>query len=275
MSNGQPPRSNSRFIPQEEIDNSTVVRWRFGAVDTPGDAFKPMQAAAFIPAGSPQFNGFSPSITHQPQPQAQPEAEVVEQPSAEPAIDEEQLQQLLEQAREEGHAQGLAEGRAQAQQQWQQRMDDHISGEGRESVRRVNSVLQGLEDNFKQMQSATAQELLNLACDIARQVVRQELRSQPQALLPVIREALDMLVEESRPVTVRLNPADFEVLDEPLRAEHGAHSRIQWVGDASIAAGDVKVECGGAEIDGGLEKRWRRAVAALGLVSTWYEGDKA
>ena len=275
MSNGQPPRSNSRFIPQEEIDNSTVVRWRFGAVDTPGDAFKSMQAAAFIPAGSPQFNGFSPSIAHQPQPQAQPEAEVVEQPSAEPAIDEEQLQQLLEQAREEGHAQGLAEGRAQAQQQWQQRMDDHISGEGRESVRRVNSVLQGLEDNFKQMQSATAQELLNLACDIARQVVRQELRSQPQALLPVIREALDMLVDESRPVTVRLNPADFELLDEALRAEHGAHSRIQWLGDASIAPGDVKVESGGAEIDGGLGKRWRRAVAALGLVSTWYDGDKA
>ena len=273
MSNGQPPRSHSRFIPQEEIDDSTVVQWRFGAVDAPGGTFKPMQPAAFIPAGSPQFNGFSPTIAHQPQ--AQPEVEVVEQPPAEPAFDEEQLQQLLAQAREEGHAQGLLEGRAQTQQQWQQRMDDHVSGEGRESVRRVNSVLQGLEDNFKQMQSATAQELLNLACDIARQVVRQELRSQPQALLPVIREALDMLVEESRPVTVRLNPADFEVLDEPLRAEHGAHSRIQWVGDASIPAGDVKVESGGAEIDGGLDKRWRRAVAALGLVSTWYEGEKA
>ena len=53
------------------------------------------------------------------------------------------------------------------------------------------------------------------------------------------------------------------------------HSRIQWLGDASIAPGDVKVESGGAEIDGGLDKRWRRAVAALGLVSTWYDGDKA
>ena len=63
--------------------------------------------------------------------------------------------------------------------------------------------------------------------------------------------------------------------DEALRTEHGAHSRIQWLGDASIAPGDVKVESGGAEIDGGLDKRWRRAVAALGLVSTWYDGDKA
>ena len=83
-----------------------------------------------------------------------------------------------------------------------------------------------------------------------------------------------MLVEESRPVTVRLNPADHEALDQALRGEHGAHSRIQWVGDAAIAAGDVKVECGATEIDGGLDKRWRRAVAALGLVSTWYEGGQ-
>ena len=275
MSKGQPPRSHSRFIPQEEIDDSTVVQWRFGAVDAQsGGVFAPAQPAAFIPAGTEHFNGFSPSIAHQLQPP--PEAQAVEpvEPAA-PAFDEEQLQQMLDQARAEGHAQGLAEGRTQTQQQWQQRLDDHINGAGRESVQRVDGVLQGLEDNFKQLQSGMAQELLNLACDIARQVVRQELRSQPQALLPVIREALDMLVEESRPVTVRLNPADFELLDEALRAEHGAHSRIQWQGDASIAPGDVKVESGGAEIDGGLDKRWRRAVAALGLVSTWYDGDKA
>jgi flagellar assembly protein FliH len=32
------------------------------------------------------------------------------------------------------------------------------------------------------------------------------------------------------------------------------------------------VESQGAQVDGSLEKRWQRAVAALGLVSTWYEG---
>ena len=273
MSNGQPPRTHSRFIPQEEIDNSTVVQWRFGAVDGQGGTFTPAQPAAFVPAGM-HFNGFSPSIAHQPAPQPEVADEASQEPEA-PAFDEAQLQQMLDQARAEGHAQGLSEGRTQTQQQWQQRLDDHINGAGRESAQRVDHVLQSLDENFKQMQSGMAQELLNLACDIARQVVRQELRSQPQALLPVIREALDMLVDESRPVTVRLNPADFEVLDQPLRTEHGAHSRIQWVGDAAIAAGDVKVECGGAEIDGSVEKRWRRAVAALGLVSTWYDGDKA
>ena len=55
MSNGQPPRVHSRFIPQEEIDDSTVVQWRFGTVDAQGGAFTPMQPAPFVPAGA-QFN---------------------------------------------------------------------------------------------------------------------------------------------------------------------------------------------------------------------------
>ena len=143
-----------------------------------------------------------------------------------------------------------------------------------ETAQRVDALLSGLDAGFKQLQADAAQELLNLACDIARQVVRQELRSQPQALLPVVREALDMLASDGRAATVRLNPADFAVLDEALRAEHGAQSKVQWISDAGVAQGDVRVESGGAQVDAGMDKRWRRAVAALGLVSTWYDGER-
>lgn len=262
MSN-QAARAHSRFIPQEEIDDRSVVRWRFGAVDAPG----------LLPLGAPAaLQNFSTSLL--------PAAAAVEEPVPEeaevqaPARDEAQLEQMLQQARAEGHAQGLEQGLAQARQEWQQRMDDYVAGAGRSHAQRVDAVIEGLDASFRQLQAGMAQELLQLACDIARQVVRQELRSQPQALLPVVREALDMLVTEGRPATIRLNPADYEALDEALRSEYGAHSRIQWLADAGLSAGDVKVESGGAEVDAGLDKRWRRAVAALGLVSTWYGADK-
>lgn len=260
-------RSHSRFIPQEEIDEKTVTPWRFGTVDA--------NAAGFAPVAPAQFQSFSAAAF---MPTKQLSAEVVEMPASEavvppePALAEEQLQQMLEQARAEGLAQGLAQGKAQTTQEWQRRLDDYVAGVERDNVQRVDAVLEGLDAGFRQMQAGVASELLNLACEIARQVVRQELRSQPMALLPVVREALDMLAAESRMATVRLNPADYAVLDEALRAEHGEHSKIQWVSDAALAPGDVKVESGGAEIDAGLDKRWRRAVAALGLVSTWYDG---
>lgn len=251
MSNGP----HSRFIPSEEIDSGRVVQWRFGAVGSPG-------LAPILPLGN---------ATEAPQ-----EVEIVDAPVAAPQHDAAQLEELLQQAREqaraEGRAQGLAQGRAEATNEWQQRMDSYTSGAGRETAQRLQALVLKCDDSLQALEQNMASEVLQLACDIARQVVRQELACKPEALLPVVREALDMLVTEGRAVTVRLNPVDWEVLDAPLRAEHGAAGKLQWLADASVPAGDVRVDSGGAVIEAGLDSRWRRAVAALGLVSSWYEG---
>ena len=245
---------HSRFIPGEEIDSGAVVPWRFGSVDASGlvpvlplEAVDPLQETEML--------------DEQPQAELRDAADI-----------EELLQQAREQAFAEGQAQGLAKGRAEATNEWQQRMDSYIAGAGRETAQQLQALLQKCADSLQALEQNMAAELLQLACDIARQVVRQELSCKPEALLPVVREALDMLVTEGRAVSVRLNPADWEVLDAPLRAEHGASSGVQWLADSSVGAGDVRVESGGAVIDAGLDTRWRRAVAALGLVSSWYEG---
>jgi len=260
MSNG----TNSRFIPSEEIDARAVVQWRFGAV---GDA------------------GLVPKLPHGPigdlRQDMDLDMDVVETPApaAVPQQDAAEIEAMLQQAREqahaEGRAQGLAQGRAEATNEWQQRMDSYTSGEGRDTAQRLQGLVEKCEDSLLALEQNMASEVLQLACDIARQVVRQELACKPEALLPVVREALDMLVTEGRAVTVRLNPVDWEVLDAPLRAEHGAAGKLQWIADASVPAGDVRVDSGGAVIEAGLDSRWRRAVAALGLVSSWYEGGHA
>lgn len=247
---------HSRFIPSEEIDAKAVVQWRFGSV-----------------AGSGLVQALPLDTMEAPQ---EVDVEVVEEAPVVPQQNAADIEALLQQARAqahaEGRAQGQAQGRAEATNEWQQRMDSYTSGEGRETAQRLQSLVDKCDSSLQALEQNMASEVLQLACDIARQVVRQELACKPEALLPVVREALDMLVTEGRPVSVRLNPADWEVLDAPLRAEHGAAGKLQWSADATVAAGDVRVESGGAVIDGGLDSRWRRAVAALGLVSSWYEG---
>ena len=234
-------RHYTRFIPSEEIGN--VTRWQFGSVDG-----SEVLHAAIV----------------------EPEAGPPEVPPAPPGVDEAEHQSLVQQAREEGYARGLAEGQEQAHLQWQQRMDDYVSGQGRETAERLAGLAQAVEASLAGLQQGLAQEVLQLACDIARQVVRQEITGNPRAMLPVVREALDMLVSEGRPATVRLNPADWAVLEQPLRGEFGA-ARIQWLPDATVQPGDCSVESGGAVVDGSLDNRWRRAIAALGLASAWAE----
>ena len=252
-------RAYTRFIPKEEIEAGAVTQWSFGHI---GSGSEP-------PLAEPQ-----------------PEPEEVQEDLAPPAPleplepmislaeHEALLQQASAQAHAEGHAQGLAQGQQQTAQEWQQRLDDYVAGPGQQSAEQLTALLAALDASCTELQQRMARELLQLACDIARQVVRRELKGDPQALLPVVREALDMLVSEGRAATVRLHPSDWEQLERPLREKFGA-GKVQWQPDPAVAPGDCLVESAGAVIDGSLPKRWRRAVAALGLVGEWEEGDDA
>ena len=249
-------RYYTRFIPREEIED--VTRWQFGAVGV----------AAALPSMPVEP---APLPESESEPESEVAAEEAMEPAPPPAWDEAQLQQMLQQAREEGYRQGLDQGQAQAAQEWRQRLDDYVAGQGREAAGQLQQLAQALEASFAGLQQDMAQDLLALACDIARQVVRQELSVNTRAMLPVVREALSMLVGEGRPATVRLHPKDWEMLERPLREEFGGSARIQWQADAGVAPGDCAVESAGMVIDGALEQRWRRAIAALGLTAAWRE----
>lgn len=270
---------HARFIPSEEIDAQTVRHWKFGSVDqaAPGASTNHFAEMAtlddLLPPPAPQGLG-APA----------PSEEAVEfEEAAAHTLREAEVQVLLEQARQEareagyqaglqaGHAQGLEEGVQQTGAEWQHRFDDYLAQQGREAAEQLQGVVQAAQRDVQNMQQQMAPDVLQLACDIARQVVRQELRSNPQALLPVVREALDMLSAESKPVTVRINPQDWERLQASLQAAH-PQPKIEWLVDSSVKTGDCLVESAGAQVDGSVERRWQRAVAALGLVSTWYDG---
>ena len=183
-------------------------------------------------------------------------------------LDEAAQQALVQQACDDAYAEGFAQGQAQTALEWQRRMDEYIAQQGQEAAQRLQSVLQTLDASLIDMQQQMAQQVLELACDIARQVVRQELSVNPNALLPVVREAVGMLVTEGRPATVRLNPVDMEAMAEPLREEVNAPG-VQWMADAAVPAGGCLVESAGTVVDGSIDKRWQRAIASLGLQSPW------
>ncbi|MFI8616812.1 FliH/SctL family protein [Acidovorax sp. NPDC077693] len=230
-------RSYSRFIPSEEVGDFT--QWKFGAVDG-SDLLEPEPAEA-----------------------------VAELP---PEVDEAAQQALVQQACDDAYAEGFAQAQAETALEWQRRMDAYIAQQGAETAQRLKGVEQAFDASLIDMQQQMAQQLLELACDIARQVVRQELSVNPSALQPVVREAVNMLVTEGRPAMVRLNPADMQALEQPLREDLDGPG-VKWVADAAVAPGGCVVESAGTVVDGSLDKRWQRAIAALGLQSPWQEPE--
>jgi flagellar assembly protein FliH len=173
-------------------------------------------------------------------------------------------------AHEEGYAEGYDVGRLLGQREGQQKLDEYIRNQGRGIAQRLAQLVESAQRGLNESNQAVAQNVLEIACELARQVVRHELSVNPNALLPVIREALGVLLADSKTASVRLHPKDLEVLDEPLRQEFGS-AGVTWIPDASMRTGSCRVEAAGTTVDGTLEKRWSRAVATLGLDMPWDE----
>ncbi|MFO1263870.1 MAG: FliH/SctL family protein [Rhodoferax sp.] len=171
-------------------------------------------------------------------------------------------------AREAGYAQGFEEGRALGLQEGLQKLDDYIAGKGQEAAQHFAQMFQTASDQIEQAQQAMAQGVLNLACEVARQVLRRELEVNPDVLRPVIREALGLLTTDGKAIAVRLHPMDLEVLQSTITQDHPGMT-LTLKSDPSVSPGGCLVEAAGTVVDGTLERRWERTVARLGLESTW------
>jgi flagellar assembly protein FliH len=170
--------------------------------------------------------------------------------------------------KQEGYAEGFVQGHAQATLEAQRQIADFIANQGREAAQNFALLFTSVQAQQADAEQVIARGVLELACELARQVLRRELSVEPQALQPVIREALGLLMAESKSALVRLNPLDLEVLEDGVRAELSGMS-LTLLADAAISRGGCLIESAGTVVDGTLEKRWMRAIANLGLNSPW------
>lgn len=225
-------RTLSRFIPGEEIE--VVSQWDFGAVDTGA-------------------------------------LRIAEQAQArEEALQQAQAEQRDEQMRQAGYAEGFVQGKAHAILEAEQRMADYTANQGREAAGRFARLFGSAEEQLGQSQQVMARGVLELACELARQVLRQELSVNPNVLQPVVREALALLAADTKAAVVRLNPVDMEVMRDTFQSEFPSLA-LTLVGDAALQPGECQVSSAGTVVDGSLDTRWRRAVANLGLDVAWEE----
>jgi flagellar assembly protein FliH len=90
----------------------------------------------------------------------------------------------------------------------------------------------------------------------------------PQELLPVIREALGVFIEDNRLTRIKLNPLDLDVLAPAVRDEF-KHLALMLEADPLISRGGCVMESSVRVVDGQIEKRWLRVVGQLGLQIPW------
>lgn len=161
-------------------------------------------------------------------------------------------------ARQEGYAAGLAEGRAA----------------GSREVAELRALLANLGELMGDVEQGMAADVLALALEVSRQMVRQALRVKPEAVLTIIREAALSVPGLAPGARLLLNPADAHLVREALADRpEGAEFPWQIVEDNQLERGGCRFVSGASHGDATVQSRWRRVVAALGRDDAWLEGD--
>ncbi len=163
-----------------------------------------------------------------------------------------EVESMMDEAREAGRAAGYEEGAAQA----------------RAEAESLQALLAALEDGLARLDQEIAEELVTLAVEVARQLVRHTLADHPSAIAEAVREALLQLPQNQ--VRIHINPDDAKLVREYLadQLEHGHHRLIE---DDAILRGGCRLESAGSEVDATVETRWRRVLEGLGRKESAWE----
>jgi flagellar assembly protein FliH len=186
------------------------------------------------------------------------------EPEANP-MEHSAVQEALETAYREGYATGHETGT----QETRQAMEADIRQISETTATRMGEMLHTMTDQLLSGEQAIARQLLDLACELARQVVRQELKTNTRHLRAVIGEALEMMIDDGLPAAVHMNPGDLIVMREALLETLGENAP-EFVADPAIAPGGCLVKSPSTTVDATIEKRWSRALGNLGLDTSWH-----
>lgn len=161
---------------------------------------------------------------------------------------------LRDSARAEGHAEGLAVGRAEAEA----------------SGARLRQLAESFSATLDNLDFRLADMVLELALDVARQVVAGELAARPERVLDVVNMALKQMAETSREARLLLHPDDAALVRPHLEGVLDK-TRLRIVEDPRIARGGCLVETSQGDLDATLPARWRQVVQLLGSNLSWLE----
>jgi flagellar assembly protein FliH len=165
-----------------------------------------------------------------------------------------QLEQIHQQARDEGYQAGYAEG----------------SRKAAEEAQRMAGLLDALTSELQQVDQTIAQDLLNLALEVAKQMLHQTLEAKPEMLLNVIRDAISSLPHFNQAAHLVLHPADAELVRSGM-GEQLAHSGWKIFEDSQMQRGGCRVETAHSQIDATSATRWKHIVASIGQDNAWME----
>ncbi len=157
---------------------------------------------------------------------------------------------IRQQAFEKSYAKGYMEGLQQGQK------------EIRQQVAYLQTIMATLAMPLPGVDEQVVQEMAELCMAVVKQLVRRELKSSPDEIVAVVKEAVGMLPMTPGEVRLELNPEDAALVRQAL-GEPGTETSWRIIEDPLLTRGGCRVLTNTSRIDATVENRINATIAAV------------
>lgn len=129
---------------------------------------------------------------------------------------------------------------------------------------RFAALYQAFRRQLEGAEARVARQIVDLAVRLAEATLRNHIAHDPQAVVPVLREALAQILPGTRPLAIRIHPDDEAVVRRALIGQ-ADESTVSVIADARVARSGCLIDSPHTEVDQTLETRWIQALMQAGL----------
>lgn len=183
-----------------------------------------------------------------------------QEPSKEEQIISARVAQIYESVRKEAYTKGMQEGFNVGLE----KAREYVEVERQSLVK----VMRNFSDALEKSDELIADDVLSLALDIAKAMLKTKINVDPTTILPVVMDAIHYLPHVQKPARITVHHEDAQILRQYLAEElESQHWVVQE--DVNIERGGCLVETGANQIDATNEVRWKRISEAFSKQNLW------
>jgi flagellar assembly protein FliH len=176
---------------------------------------------------------------------------------------------IKEDARKSGHSEGYAQGRAEGLEAGKKSGHaEALAANTAAMTQLINSLkqaVQQIDDGRDQLQTNAINEVVRLACAIARKITKRQGTMDERVLCENLTQALSLAVHAAD-VRIAVHPSQFKTLQDELpnlRLAWPQLKHVDLVEDSSISPGGARIFTSHGKIDGDLDAQLDHVIADL------------
>lgn len=168
------------------------------------------------------------------------------------------IEALQQQAQEEGYKAGFEQGHNAGFKAGQDAGKKDIQ----QQLNHLKNIISALDQPLAELDQQIEQDLVNLSITMTRQLLRRELKQEPEHVIGAMRAALEALPITDRKLKIYAHPDDLAIIQKGLSLD-GEDNHRQWIEDPLLTRGGVRLETDQTSVDATVEARLNSVITKL------------